>query len=116
MYRRIRRPQTFYQLFKTGGQVGLTPNEILDMSLDTLNAYIEGYGDRLFDQELISVHTGYWVGYYLGSKKPKPLHTILERLVQRKQKVSNPQQHVDTVDVEAFKSLERRLGDITNGR
>lgn len=96
--------------------MGLTPDQVLDMNLDTFNAYVEGYGDRLFDLQLLSVHTGFWAGYYTGSKKPKSIKKIIELLVQKKFNTSNPQQYADTIDVESFQNLERRLGGIVDGR
>lgn len=97
-----------------GSQCGLTPDQVLDMNLDTLKAVIEGYQERLFDQRCMAVHQGYWAGYYMGAKRAKPLQSILEMLIREKAKakhakgstVSKP--NID-VDVEAFLEKERRL-------
>ena len=70
------------------------------MSLDTLNACIEGYQDRLFDNQLLAVHNGFWSGYYTNSKRPKQLSTILDSLLKAKNKKFK--KHSDEVDVDEF--------------
>ena len=80
------------------------------MSIDVFNAYIEGYGEHMFDYQLLAAHVGYWSGYF-QSKRPKPLETVLDKLIKAHK---NPQQkHVSEVDVEAFlkqqEEFNRRL-------
>lgn len=70
------------------------------MSLDTLNACIEGYQDKLFDNQLLAVHSGFWSGYYTNSKRPKQLSTILDSLLRAKNKKFK--KHSDEVDVDEF--------------
>lgn len=70
------------------------------MSLDTFNACIEGYQDRLFDNQLLAVHSGFWSGYYTNSKRPKQLSTILDSLLRAKNKKFK--KHSDEVDVDEF--------------
>lgn len=99
-----------------GSRCGLTPDQVLDLNLDTLKAVIEGYQERLFDQRCIAVHQGYWAGYYMGSKHAKPLSTIIETMIREnnkakakrdnKNKVYKP---IVEVDVEAFLEKERKL-------
>lgn len=79
------------------------------MSLDTFNACVEGYQDRLFDMQLLQVHGGFWSGYYMGSKKPKPLHVILKKIIKSRKTPKRKQEHVDTIDVEAFLQREREF-------
>lgn len=81
------------------------------MNINTFNACAEGYGDRLFDLQLLTVHVGYWSGYYHGAKRPKPLHTILRKLVSGKNHT-----HADSVDVETFKQMEERFKGIIDGK
>ena len=73
-------------------------------------ACVAGYEDRLFDMQLLAVHSGYWSGYYC-SRKPKPLHVILNKLLREKEKAKAPKKrkHADSVDVEAFLEQERRF-------
>lgn len=68
-----------------GGQCGLTPDQVLDMNLSMLQAYIEGYQERMFDLQCLAVHQGFWAGYY-QSKKPKPVHVILQKLFKEHSK------------------------------
>lgn len=80
------------------------------MSIDVFNAYIEGYGEHMFDYQLLAAHVGYWAGYF-QSKRPKPLEAVLNKLIKAHK---NPQQkHTDEVDVESFlkqqEEFNRRL-------
>lgn len=74
------------------------------MSLDTFNACIEGYEDKLFDIQLTAVHSGFWSGYYTNSRHPKPVKHMIETLIRARNK--SPQQHADEVDVEEFQRRE----------
>lgn len=74
------------------------------MTLDTFNACIEGYEDRLFDMQLTSVHTGFWSGYYTKGKHPRSMKSIITALIRARKK--SPQQHADEVDVEEFQRRE----------
>lgn len=77
------------------------------MSLDTFNAVVEGYSDKMFDRELLQVHSGFWSGYYANSKHPRSLNTILKQLVKSKMKKDRKKGHADTVDVDAFLAREK---------
>ena len=70
------------------------------MNLDTFNACIEGYRDRLFDNQLLAVHSGFWSGYYTNTKRPKQLSTIIDSLVRDKDKEFK--KHANEVDVDEF--------------
>lgn len=77
------------------------------MNIDTLNAVIQGYQDRLFDQQCLAVHQGFWAGYYsIRTKRPKPVATILNTLFRNKMKTQNKSTHADEVDVDAFLAME----------
>lgn len=77
------------------------------MDLGVLRAVVQGYEDRLFDQQVIAVNAGFWAGYYTRSKKPKPLHSLIQSMLRKRNEV--PQQHANEVDVEAFLARERRF-------
>lgn len=76
------------------------------MSLDMFNAYVDGYADRLFDQQILTMQTGYWAAYFVGSKHPKSMKELAEKMYSNKGAkrvetgVAKPE-----VDVESF--LER---------
>ena len=80
------------------------------MDLGMLNAYLRGYGDRLLDQQTMSVQTGYWAGYYSNSKHPKSVKSILTKMIQ-KHRQSEPKLKTPApeVDVEAFLERERQF-------
>ena len=79
---------------------GLKPNEVLDLNFDTFNAVVEGYTDRVFDQQLITVQTGYWSGYYSNSKHPKSADSIMMKMIDSRRKSSKS--NVSEIDVEEF--------------
>jgi hypothetical protein len=81
------------------------------MSLDVLKAYVKGYGDRMLDNQIIALQSGYWSAYYVGAKHPKPVHKITEDLMRRHQaqdakNLSTPK---PDVDVEAFLEMEAQF-------
>ena len=45
----------------------------------------------------------------MGSKKPKPLHVILKKIIKSRKTPKRKQEHVDTIDVEAFLQREREF-------
>lgn len=87
------------------------PNDILDMSLDMVQAVIYGYGDRMLDNQIIALQSGYWSAYYSGAKHPKPVHKIAEDMVRRHKqqdakKLSTPK---PDVDVDAYLEMEAQF-------
>lgn len=83
------------------------------MSLDMFKAVIDGYADHLFDLQIISVHQGYWAGYYGRAKKPKNLESIVKKMFKAREKSSKKskpyeQKKVPDVDVEAFLAMEQK--------
>lgn len=89
----------------------MKPHEVLDMSLDMVQAVIRGYSDSLLDQQIIAVQAGYWSAYYSGSKHPKPVNAVAEEMVRKHHtqgatKMSVPR---PDVDVEAFLEQKARF-------
>ena len=87
------------------------PNDVLDMSLDMVQAVIHGYGDRMLDNQIIAIQAGYWSAYYSDVKHPKPVHKIAEDMVKRHKqqdakKMSAPK---PDVDVDAFLEMEAQF-------
>lgn len=82
------------------------------MNMPMLQAYIEGYQERLFDRQCLAVHQGFWAGYY-QSKKPKSIKTVLTQLIRDHEKQKLKEKNIEVkkpeVDVEAFLEQERRL-------
>lgn len=84
---------------------------MLDLSLDVVLAVIKGYEDRLLDQQLLAVQTGYWSAYYSGAKHPKPVDRVAEEMMQKHNRrdaktTSAPR---PAVDVEAFLAMEAQF-------
>lgn len=51
------------------------------MNIPMLQAFIDGYQERLFDLQCLAVHQGYWAGYY-QSRKPKSANSVIERMIR----------------------------------
>lgn len=84
------------------------------MSLDMFKAYTQGYSDRLFDLQILSVQSGYWAAYYSNAKHPKSLNSLITEMTRRKNETeqkSSKNVVKPEVDVEAFLELERRFRD-----
>ena len=83
------------------------------MSLDVYTAYTKGYADRLLDQQILAMQTGYWAAYYVGSKHPKSPKELAKTLHQShlKQgaKKKSPSAPRPDVDVEGFLEREARF-------
>nr|DAT31928.1 MAG TPA: hypothetical protein [Caudoviricetes sp.] len=92
-------------------QIGLKPDEVLDMSLDVFQACARGYADHIFDLQLVGVQQGYWAGYYSSAKKPKPLKYIMDKLFKARRKGEHDAQTVEKpdVDVDAFLAMEAQF-------
>lgn len=81
------------------------------MSLDMVQAYVKGYGDRMLDNQIIALQAGYWSAYYSGVKHPKPVNKIAEDMVRRHKledakKLSAPK---PDVDVDAYLEMEAQF-------
>lgn len=73
-----------------------------------LRACIAGYEDRLFDSQVLAVHSGYWAGYYGNAKKPKSLSSVIKAMINKRSKATqHTSKHVDDVNVQAFLDKER---------
>nr|DAD55415.1 MAG TPA: hypothetical protein [Siphoviridae sp. ctoNj20] len=79
------------------------------MNLELLGAVVQGYTDRVQDQELLAVQSGYWSGYWSNSKHPKSLKQVVD-LITRNRKPQH-QQHSNDVDVETFLEMERKFNE-----
>ena len=82
------------------------------MSLDVVQAYVKGYSDRLVDQQILALQSGYWSAYYSSSKHPKPMSKIAETIVERHRKAEEKSKgsiNKPAVDVEAFLETERNF-------
>lgn len=82
------------------------------MSLDVFKAYTQGYSDSLFDQQILSIQTGYWAAYYTNSKHPKPLKTIITELSSKRLRAEQRQKKNivrPEVDVDAFLATEEQF-------
>lgn len=88
-------------------QIGLKPDEVLDMSLDVFQACSRGYLDRMFDLQILGVQQGYWAGYYSGNaKRPKSVKSVVDKMINGRNKKS---EHAPEVDVESFLKMQEQF-------
>lgn len=99
------------------------------MTVPMVQAFIEGYQERLFDNQCLAVQQGYWAGYY-QSKKPKSANSVIEKMIRdhdkSRRKKHNAGKNIPKpeVDMDRFLRLEqkrmeflaRKKGREANGR
>lgn len=83
------------------------PDDLLNLNLGQVQAVIDGYSERILDDTIQSVWTGYYASYFFG-KHPKKPTEIIEKLLQEKSKhpysskiVTNQSVDMDT-EIELF--------------
>ena len=82
------------------------------MNLEVLGAVVQGYSDRIQDQELLSIQSGYWSGYWSNNNKhPKTLGQIIDMVTRKRDTVNSKKEHAEDVDVEAFLERERKFNE-----
>lgn len=99
---------TWLGLFRLGYSIGLLPEQILDMTLDVVEALVDGYSDRLIDLQSIAAQTGYWAGYY-QSKRPKKIKDVVNSILKSKEYKHTKQQKTATTEDDVQKFQEREL-------
>lgn len=68
---------TWYGLFKQGAQIGLLPDQVLDLDLWQFNAVVDGYQESILDQTVIAVQSGYWSCYWNMNPDAKTLQEVI---------------------------------------
>lgn len=98
------------------------PDQVLDMNIPMLQAYVDGYQNYMFDMQCLAVHQGYWAGYY-QSKKPKSVSKVLQKMeIERNKlkKINGSKVPKPEVDVNRYLGLEEKrmkyLANKRNGR
>lgn len=97
--------ETWYDLFRTGSQVGLLPDALLNLNLGQVQAVIQGYTDRVNDQVCVAVWSGYYSAYYNSSKHAKKPTEIIKKIQQsnmQQKHSSNALSQDITEDIEQF--------------
>ncbi len=73
------------------------------MPLEVYKACAEGYSDRVFDQQILSVITGFWAGHYQRAKRPTPPKSVIAKMIRSRETSS---EHSEEVDVDKFLATE----------
>lgn len=85
------------------------PDDLLNLSLEQVNAVVAGYSDRLIDAEISSVMTGYYTGHYTNSKHPKKPLIFIKKIYENHKKADKKRRKKTCVaepDVERYQRLE----------
>lgn len=103
--------ETWLDLFRLGFNIGIMPDELLDMPLDVLGALIQGYRDRIIDDQSTAAQIGYWCAYY-QSKHPRNINDVASEISESKYKTENEIKKGTVEDLDAgikrFEELESR--------
>lgn len=115
-----KKQDTWYDLFRVAGSCGLSPNEVLDLNLGQLQAYIDGTSDERFNQQCLDIQLAHWIRTFCLVKKPKtPQQYIKELDKERKlnEKAENIGGVVDPHDltpdeiIEQFEAQRKRFNE-----
>lgn len=81
------------------------------MNFEVFGAVVQGYNDRVKDQEILAILSGYWSGYWSNSKHPKSPQKVIDMVTNERETSNKKNVHADEVDVEAFLEMERRFNE-----
>lgn len=78
------------------------PDDLLNLNLGQVQAVIEGYSERITDDTIQSIWTGYYASYFFSKNHKKPTE-VIERLLQsRSQHLATKNRHnVHDIDIDA---------------
>lgn len=82
----------------------MKPEEVLDLDLWQVYAYLDGYKVHMRDISALPVATGYWAAYYVGTKHPKKPDEILNA----SKKTPQERQAITQEDIRIFEEREKR--------
>lgn len=78
------------------------PDDLLNLNLGQVQAVIEGYSERITDDTIQSVWTGYYVAYFFSKNHKKPTEVIERLLQERKNHANKHSSHVAAnIDMDA---------------
>ena len=87
------------------------PNDLLELSLEQVNAVVAGYSERELDMECHCILTGYYAGYYMGAKRPKKPGELMKKLVNSRKKATGTKKRKtrEDPDIEFFQAMESKF-------
>ena len=77
------------------------PNELLDLNIGQVQAVIDGYSDRMLDENINAIWTGYYASYYFGKHPKKPADIIKKLLNEHYKSKSSKCATKASVDMDA---------------
>ena len=80
------------------------PDDLLNLNLGQVQAVIDGYSERILDDTIQSVWTGYYASYFF-SKHPKKPTEIIKKLLQETSK-EHPTQATINRDIDMDAEIE----------
>ena len=77
------------------------PDDLLNLNLGQVQAVIDGYSERILDDAIQSVWTGYYASYFFSKHPKKPTEIIQKLLQETSKKYSNQVSLKRDVDMDA---------------
>ena len=77
------------------------PDDLLNLNLGQVQAVIDGYSERILDDTIQSVWTGYYASYFFSKHPKKPTEIIQKLLQETSKKYSNQVSLKRDVDMDA---------------
>ena len=77
------------------------PDDLLNLNLGQVQAVIDGYSERILDDTIQSVWTGYYASYFFGKHPKKPTEIIEHLTKSSKVHSSSSNSKSATTDIES---------------
>lgn len=77
------------------------PDDLLNLNLGQVRAVIDGYSERILDDTIQSVWTGYYASYFFGKHPKKPTEIIASLIASNKTSSSGSNKKSDSTDIYA---------------
>ena len=75
------------------------PDDLLNLNLGQVRAVIDGYSERILDDTIQSVWTGYYASYFFGKHPKKPTEIIESLITSNKTSSSGSNKKSDCTDI-----------------
>lgn len=76
------------------------PDDLLNLNLGQVQAVIDGYSERIVDDTIQSVWTGYYAAYFF-SKHPKKPTEVIQKILKAKSQNKSLSVNRELVDMDA---------------
>lgn len=77
------------------------PDELLNLNFGQVQAVIDGYSDRMLDENIQAIWTGYYAAYFFSKHPKKPADIIQKLLAEQSKNRSSKHSIKAPVDMDA---------------